>query len=299
MACADRQGIDPKVQQVRERAEAQRRQTNTFAALWAEFEANHGSKLAKADEARRAGTAFVRLWGPRPACEIMTEEIATHIRAVANKTPSEARNRLGHLRRMYSLAIGSGGYGIASNPCSILKPGDLVGAKVIRDRVLTDGELRKVWRAADGVADARALAEARRRDGQRDPDAPLGYPYGPLVKLLILTGQRLREVAEMTWDELDFARCLWGIPAARNEVDRPHIVPLAPDALALLRSLPRFSGPHVFSTSGERSPSTASLSARIGSTHCRASMAMCSTICGAPRGRISPPYRCRTWCVNW
>jgi integrase len=68
---------------------------------------------------------------------------------------------------------------------------------------------------------------------------------------LILTGQRERECAGMLWDEIDFDKALWTIPASRMKSDRAHAVPLAPDALALLQALPRFIGPFAF-TSDER-----------------------------------------------
>ena len=42
----------------------------------------------------------------------------------------------------------------------------------------------------------------------------MGYPYGPLFRLLILTGQREREVADMRWSEVDFEKRLWTIPAS-------------------------------------------------------------------------------------
>ena len=47
------------------------------------------------------------------------------------------------------------------------------------------------------------------------------------ARLLLLTGQRLREVAESTWDEIDLAKRLWTIPAERMKADAPHVVPLS------------------------------------------------------------------------
>ena len=130
-----------------------------------------------------------------------------------------------------------------------LSPTALIGKKVTRDRVLRDEELRAIWEACGGPPGAKALAEARRRDVKRDAAAPLAYPYAPLFKLMILTGQREREVAGMSWSEVDLEGATWLIPAARMKSDRAHLIPLAPDALALLRSLPRFTrGDYVFST---------------------------------------------------
>ena len=73
-----------------------------------------------------------------------------------------------------------------------------------------------------------------------------GY-IGCIVAPLLL---REREVADMAWSEVDLDKALWTIPASRMKGGRVHVVPLAPEALALLRSLPRFAGNFVFTTTG-------------------------------------------------
>jgi hypothetical protein len=50
--------------------------------------------------------------------------------------------------------------------CRRLRPRTLVGKKVVRQRVLTDAEIQAFWHAAER----------------------LGYPYGPMYQLLLLTG---------------------------------------------------------------------------------------------------------------
>jgi integrase len=103
----------------------------------------------------------------------------------------------------------------------------VIGKKAVRTRVLTDYELRLLWKATDDLA----------------------YPYGPLFRLLVLTGQRKSEVAEARWREIDLSRNLWTIPAERMKADAAHAVPLSVDAIAVLKSLPRFQhGDHLFST---------------------------------------------------
>ena len=63
---------------------------------------------------------------------------------------------------------------LKSSPCiGIKKP-----AQKPRDRVLADDELCKVWNRAREI----------------------GYPYGTIVQLLILTGQRLGEIAALRWE---------------------------------------------------------------------------------------------------
>ena len=65
------------------------------------------------------------------------------------------------------------------------------GPAVARERVLDDRELVALWRAAKG----------------------LGYPTGPIVQMLALTGSRLREISEMQWSEIDLDRAMWVLPA--------------------------------------------------------------------------------------
>ena len=72
------------------------------------------------------------------------------------------------------------------------------------------------------------------------------------MQFLLATGQRLREVAEARWDEFEGA--LWTIPAARFKTGAAHEVPLSGLALEILRSVPRFEGPYVFTTTGGDRP---------------------------------------------
>jgi integrase len=98
-----------------------------------------------------------------------------------------------------------------------------------RERVLSDGELVKVWKAAEG----------------------LGYPAGPYIKTLILTGARRDEAREMRWREVDLDKALWTIPGERAKNGEPHVVPLSEAMLDLLRDLPRFTGGDYVFTAGD------------------------------------------------
>jgi integrase len=84
-----------------------------------------------------------------------------------------------------------------------------------RERVLSDAELVAVWNAATETA----------------------LPYGAIVRLLILTGQRTGEVAGMAWAELSEDFSVWQIPAARTKNGTPNFVPLSEPARELLLGL--------------------------------------------------------------
>lgn len=76
------------------------------------------------------------------------------------------------------------------------------------------------------------------------------WPWGPFVRLLILTMQRRQEVAQMDWAEIDLEARTWTIPAERAKNDEAHIVPLSELAIAELEDLMPLERGFVFSTTG-------------------------------------------------
>ena len=117
-------------------------------------------------------------------------------------------------------------------PSANSSPKSVIGIdRIERQEVLKDPDLSKVWKAA----------------------VSMGDPFGSLIQFLILTGQRLREAANMTWDEVDMAQKLWTIPASRMKSRQVQEVPLAPMALALLNELRSTTG-FVFTTTGGKRP---------------------------------------------
>src|SRR3954470_13393086 len=88
-------------------------------------------------------------------------------------------------------------------------------------RALPDAELPILWRAAEACLD------------------PV---FGAYVRFLLLTGQRRTETALMRWPDVDPAAGAWTIPAEVTKAGRVHRVPLPPEALALLGTLPRLAG---------------------------------------------------------
>jgi integrase len=58
----------------------------------------------------------------------------------------------------------------------------------------------------------------------------------------------------MAWDEVDVEKRLWIIPPGRMKAEAAHIVPLSPEAVAILEGLPRWAGPFIFSTTSGRRP---------------------------------------------
>lgn len=228
-------GIDPRTEIERERAHHRRRAANSLEAVAKDFIERYAKgRLAKAAEAEAVlKREFVARWGARPITEIAPYEIAAAIRAIAKRAPYQAHNAFGYLRRLYGWAIGTAEYGVETSPLERLRPAEIIGRREARNRVLSDPELRAVWGAAGALGatlplEPKERARRRRTGGdmrrarRRDKSGP--YPYGPLIKLLILTGQRLREVADMRWSEIDIGKALWTIPAPRMKGGRSHEV---------------------------------------------------------------------------
>ncbi len=164
----------------------------------------------------------------RSLSTIRRSEIADCLDNIADRSMSAAVKAHKWLRKLFVWAVDRGDIG--ASPMDGMAPPGKDGE---RTRVLKGDELRAVWIASEAM----------------------GEPYTSFVKLLMLTGQRLREVAGMTWAEIDLAKGQWIIPASRTKNKREHLVPLAPLVVAILTA--RFpkeesrKGP-VFTTDGDK-----------------------------------------------
>jgi integrase len=65
------------------------------------------------------------------------------------------------------------------------------------------------------------------------------------VEFLILTAVRSGSVRQAEWSEIDFEKELWIIPAEHTKARQEHRVPLQPQAINLLRSMPIMAGSNI------------------------------------------------------
>jgi len=117
------------------------------------------------------------------------------------------RNLYAVLRRLFRWAVNAGD--IDRSPIEGMEAPPLPEQ---RDRVLSDQELYEVMIAADD----------------------LGYPFGPLVRLLIFTGQRIEELGSAHWREFDRKSSTWSIPRERAKNRNATDVPLSPAVIGQL-----------------------------------------------------------------
>lgn len=139
--------------------------------------------------------------------------------------PVQANRVLAYLRRFFNWCIERDLIG--NSPTTGIKaPAREIG----RERVLSLEELLSVMGAA----------------------TRLGYPWGAMVSLMVLSGQRLEEVANATWDEIDLGHCEWRLSGKRTKNGRPHLIHLSETALAVITGLPTFERQRwLFSTTGK------------------------------------------------
>jgi integrase len=140
--------------------------------------------------------------------------------------PAAANQALKFLKRLFSWAVAEDL--LKSSPiASLEKP----HPERSRDRILSDAELVKVWRAAEKA----------------------GYAFGDFVKVMILTGQRPGEVSGMRREELhgdtgrNGAPTAWILPSERVKNKKSHSVPLSKQVSAIIEAAPHVSDEYVFS----------------------------------------------------
>jgi integrase len=165
-------------------------------------------------------------WAGRQIETIGRRDVADVLDDIADRgSVAQARKMYAYLHRLMNWCVGRGI--LELNPMAKLeKP----GAAVVRDRVLSDAEIGKLWAASKAI----------------------GWPFGPVVQLLLVTAARRSEIAELEWRELDGKESLIRLGAGRTKNDTPRTIPLCPLAWRIATEGPRIQGSrYVFTTTGD------------------------------------------------
>jgi integrase len=235
-------GIDPAAE-ARQRADDERRareaerlqEEGLFANVAEDYLKRKVAGHRRAGEAERAiRHELIPVWGDKPVTDISRRDVVRLVEAIDDRgAPIYAALVFAYARALFNWAINRDSYGLEHSPCDRVKVGDLVSrTKQPRQRVLNDDELRALWKAT----------------------GRMGYPWGPLFRLLLLSGVRRTEAAAARWREFDLGQKSWTIPPERFKSGVSHLVPLTAPMLEITDALPRFQrGDHLFSFKfGER-----------------------------------------------
>ncbi|HWB48618.1 MAG TPA: site-specific integrase [Stellaceae bacterium] len=226
-------GVHP-VEARRAAKSAVREAPDTFGAvadLFVERYARRNTRpLTCAETQRLIERELKPMWGDKPIRDIGRKDVIALLDNIVDRgSPVMANRALAHTRRLFNWARERAI--VETNPAAGLsKP----TPEVQRDRILSDREIRLFWRACGDI----------------------GWPFGPLFRLLLVTAQRRSEVAGLLWPELHLADRQWVIPRERAKNDREHVVYLSDLALGIIGRLPRFEQA---SRDGEERPQAADL----------------------------------------
>jgi integrase len=192
--------------------------TETLQAIYETYLAREGAKLRNAEWRKQVLERHVYPnLGARPIAEIRRSEIVRLLDHIEeNSGPAMATQVLALIRKVMNWH--------ATRTDDFMSPIVRGMARTVeaRERILTDDELRKVWRTENGI-------------------------YSAYVRFLLLTAARRNEASEMTWAEID--RDDWTLPATRNKTKVDLVRPLSRVAREIIDALPK-RGSFVFTTDG-------------------------------------------------
>jgi integrase len=202
---------------------AQAAERDTLRAICSEYLARNGTKRTVEWERAILERLVLPTLGVKPINSIRRSDIVRLLDAIEDANGVVMANRtLAIIRQVMNWHAAR-----SDDFRSPIVRGMARGKEQARDRVLSDEELRAVWRAT----------------------APEPV-YTSYVRFLLLTGARRNEASEMKWSELSGSE--WILPAARNKTGQELVRPLSRAALEIVEGLPRL-GEWVFTRTGNAS----------------------------------------------
>lgn len=221
-------GVDPSALKKASKAaqlDALLSERDKVKTLIDQFDKRHLSGLKTGRVVRRELDRHVAVyWGDRDVQTISKRDVIDLLDKLADSGRVVTANRLrAYLNKFFNWCVERDI--INQSPSLGVKP---VANEKSRVRFLSDREIRCFWRACDD----------------------LGYPWGHLGKILLLTGQRLGEVAQMT--DFELGDDTWHLPNVRTKNGRAHDVPLSGEVQEILSGIDRISGAkkYVFTSNG-------------------------------------------------
>jgi integrase len=211
-------GADP----LAERREAEASATNTLRSIVENYLERDGAKLRTADE-RRA--TFERLVFPKLGARQIGDIKRSEINKLLDKIEDENGPRMASLTLAYLRKVMNWHASRSDDFRSPIVRGMARGVVGKRDRVLTDDELRALWRAAEGW----------------------DHAFGRMLRFALLTAARRDEAAKMRRSEVKDD--IWTVPAARYKTGIDFELPLSRAALSMVEEAPKAG--FLFTTGGE------------------------------------------------
>lgn len=222
-----RDGRDPSAVRSAQRRDAGRVEAEgvTFGAVMAEWQAQRAKTIAAATRVKQDGILTRYLTsslGPVPVHAVSPRLVLDILRPISSSNRHEtatAVKRIVSQVLRYAVATGR-----AERDCTPDIRGALPPVKARHFSALTT------------PAHVGALLRAIHADNGSSPIVSAALRLTPIVFV------RPGELRAMEWTEIDFDAGLWRIPAERMKARKPHLVPLARQAVALLRNMQSLTG---------------------------------------------------------
>ena len=196
-------GITPELKKKREAK-------GTFGAVAEAFMTDYASEHRTRSEMQRMISSYLKEWHDRSMVEITRGEIKELLRVKARTAPIMANRLLSLITKIFNWAVKE--ELIESSPAMRI---DYPGQETERERSLSANEIRTAWTAFD----------------------KLGYPFGTIYKMALVTGQRRGEIAGMKWTEINAEG--WKLPGERAKKGKGHLIPLSSLAGEILNDAPQ------------------------------------------------------------
>ncbi|MEE8272947.1 MAG: site-specific integrase [Alphaproteobacteria bacterium] len=230
-----RGGIDPARKKIAASAAASPGDI-TFRWLATEYMDRKCPTIVRGEEIKRLiNVALMPTWGDLPLAEIRKRHARDILDEMWTERPAAGLFLLETIKSIFNWGLRNRdeeleSVGVVANPLQFLEP---EADRVKRDRVLSHDEIRALWPVWSAM----------------------GYPFGDVMKLLLLTGARRDEIGALQRDEIDWDNRWIKLSPDRNKSDRHFLLPLSDTAIQILESAPDFEeGSFVFSTTGGRRP---------------------------------------------
>ena len=215
-------GGDPVGDQIaKSESAAKAKSVRTLEATLEEYLHSKRDRKSINEVARLLKNDIVPELGDQALAEISSEDLRTIFNQVRERAPGTAANLFAETRGLFSWCL-KRGYIEQSPLIKVDKPSS-PGA---RERYLSEREVPAFWRMTER----------------------LGSPFGSLLQLLLLTGQRRSEVGEMQWSELNMADRIWHLSGERVKNGKSHDVFLSDQACKIILAQPTQGTKFVFTT---------------------------------------------------
>lgn len=218
-------GLDPSEEKKRSKLQQSLNHENSFEVIareWHESRAGSWSESHAGKIMRRLEVDVLPKLGNKPIASITAPELLATIRLI------ESRGALDIARRTLQICGQVFRYAVATGRTERDPSGDLRGA------------LKPVKQKSHAH-----LAEKELPEYLEKLEAYDGHHLTKFaLRLLLLTFVRSGELRGARWDEFDWNKAEWRIPAKRMKMKEIHIVPLAKQTVALLREIQTYTGNH-------------------------------------------------------